>query len=191
MQKRSTSTALSPRKSRKKQASESEETQSSAQEEQPAVNHDATIPLMMRPKISQKECVEEIAEQIGTKRSQLDPTFYLTGALLTGLEKLGKAEQIGTWTRKEVAVYLKGAFTPLFELLYEQNELPLVFSLLLANGAPVPVTPVAPQSVRPVSARTRRLESTEPGLVREGSDPYMPLLGADVEVGLDGFPGGI
>src|SRR4030095_261087 len=68
------------------------------------------VPLMLRPKVSQKACAEQIAHQMEVKRSQLDPSFYLTGALLTGVERLGKAEHIGTWTRKEVAAYLKSSF---------------------------------------------------------------------------------
>src|SRR5947207_11471041 len=91
-------------------------------------------PLMLRPKISQKACAEQIARQMEVKRSRLDPSFYLTGALLTGVERLRKAEHIGTWTRKEVAAYLKSSFTALFELLYEQDELPLAFALLISRG---------------------------------------------------------
>jgi hypothetical protein len=150
----------------------------------PRPEREETSPLMLRPKSSQKECAEQIAEQIGIKRSQLDASFYLTGALLTGVERLGKEEQIGTWTRKQAAIYLKNTFTPLFELLYEQNELPLVFSLLIARGgAPVsPAVPVPPGEA-PVPASQPRQESP--------TSAYLPLLSADAEIGLDGFPGGI
>src|SRR5579875_3425838 len=76
----------------------------------PSAQHEPRVPTMLRPRLSQKVCVEQIADQIGIKRSQLDPHFYLVGALLTGVERLGKAEKIGTWTRKEVAVFLENCF---------------------------------------------------------------------------------
>jgi hypothetical protein len=198
MEKTSTSGTSSAKKRRKKATTQQSTPQNATKR---AGRHEATIPLMMRPRISQKECVEQIAEQIGVKRSQLDPTFYMTGAILMGLERLGKTEQIGTWSRKEAAVYLKSAFTPLFELLYEQGELPLVFSLLLSHGNTFSST----QSLLPEleqepgqALKTRKLPP-----VTDGSEPvaeedetteadlYVPLLSADAEIGLDGFPGGI
>ena len=153
------------------------------------------VPVMLRPKLSQKVCAEEIAEQIGIKRSQLDPQFYLAGALLTGVERLGKTEKIGTWSRKEAAVFLKSAFLPLFELLYEQEELPLVFDLLLARG--VPQTVVQPHSpagsALSLSANQTALTGPtyqeQPSAAKE--EAYVPLLSIDAEIGLDGFPGGI
>jgi hypothetical protein len=160
-----------------------------------------TVPLMLRPKLSYKECAERVADQIGVKRSQLDPSFYVTGALLAGIERLGKAEMIGTWSRKEVAVHLKNAFTPLFELLYEQDELPLTFALLLARGEPLaavqqPLRPAGgyPQSFGDASEGHEGEEDEEVVSVEEElsePDPYLPLLSADAEISLDGFPGGI
>ena len=147
-----------------------------------------TVPIMLRPRRSQKVCVEQVADQIGIRRSQLDPNFYLTGALLTGVERLGKAERIGTWTRKEVAAFLKSAFLPLFELLYEQEELPLVFDLLLARGVPQAVEQVRQPPPRQVlSAHIAHQEQPSP----TKAESYIPLLSMDAEVGLDGFPGGI
>jgi hypothetical protein len=177
---------------------------------------EVTVPTTMRLRVSQKECAEQIAEQMGVKRSQLDPTFYMTGALLTGVERLGKSEQIGTWSREEVAVYLKGMLTPLFELLYEQDELPLVFSLLLSRGVALSSAPSLEPGqlgmrVREVDTAQGDITSTTSSVSVKGkgsktriarevpreeatsdvSDGYIPELGADAEVGLDGFPGGI
>ena len=146
-----------------------------------------TVPLMLRPRISQKMCAEAIADQLGIKRSQLDPAFYMTGALLYGVEQLGKREMIGTWTRKEVAVFLKSAFSPLFELLYEQDELPLVFSLLIGRETVPTRSQHAPNSVEVPSMN-------EQASWREASSStgeYLPGLSEDAEVGLDGFPEGI
>jgi hypothetical protein len=157
----------------------------------PTKQHEQTIPLMLRPKVSQKECAELVAEQIGTKRSQLDPTFYLKGVLLSGIEQLGKAEMIGTWTRKEVAVFLKSAFTPLFELLYEQDELPLVFSLLISRSAASPTGQLLIPEIglEPPKAALNGTPSQEEQPLAK--DAYIQMLSEDVEVGLDGFPGGI
>ena len=198
-------TASTAKKQRKKEAvGETRHGKPSAivQHTEQSGKHEATIPLMMRPRISQKECVEQIAEQMGMKRSQLDPTFYMTGALLTGLERLGKTEQIGTWSRKEVAVYLKAALTPLFEILYEQDELPLVFSLLLARGSslssgsslPPELEQQSVQEAQMVQAlKTRKLQHPSESEEVEVTEPdsYLPVLSADAEIGLDGFPGGI
>jgi hypothetical protein len=160
----------------------------------PSAKREQNVPTMLRPRLSQKVCVEQIADQIGIKRSQLDPHFYLIGALLTGVERLGKADRIGTWTRKEVAVFLKGAFLPLFELLYEQEELPLVFDLLLARGMPQATIqqPQAAEQVQPSLGQNVPVSITH----QERSFPtkaesYISLLSVDAEVGLDGFPGGI
>ena len=146
-----------------------------------------TVPLMLRPKLSQKTCAEAMADQLGIKRSQLDPAFYITGALLYGVEQLGKREMIGTWTRKEVAVFLKGAFNPLFELLYEQDELPLVFSLLIGRETVPTRSQSAPDSVKgPLM--------NEQSSWREASSSageHLPGLSEDAEIGLDGFPEGI
>jgi hypothetical protein len=153
------------------------------------------VSLMLRPKLSQKVCAEQVAKQIGIKRSQLDPNFYLAGALLVGVERLGKAESIGTWTRKEVAVFLKSTFLPLFELLYEQEELPLVFNLLLAQGVPLTAVqqPLAAGQVQPSSlgqtAAGSAAQQEQPPVAK--AEAYVPLLSMDAEVGLDGFPGGI
>jgi hypothetical protein len=146
-----------------------------------------TVPLMLRPKLSQKMCAETMADQLGIKRSQLDPLFYITGALLYGVEQLGRREMIGTWTRKEVAVFLKGAFNPLFELLYEQDELPLVFSLLIGRET----VPTRSQHV-PDAVGIGSMNGQAPW--REASSSageYLPELSEDAEVGLDGFPEGI
>jgi hypothetical protein len=153
-----------------------------------------TIPVMLRPAFSQKVCVERIAEQLGRKRSQLDPTFYLTGALLAGVERLGKEEMIGTWTRKQVAIFLKSAFTPLFELLYEENELPLVFALLLSRQpaasaapeiAPSPGAASTPASIPLPLPLTPAADRPAP---TKASDPTQPPHSANPPVGLDGFP---
>jgi hypothetical protein len=159
----------------------------------PREQHEQTIPLMLRPKLSQKECAELVAQQIGSKRSQLDPTFYLQGALLSGVEQLGKAEMIGSWTRKEVAVFLKSAFTPLFELLYEQDELPLVFTLLFSRGLALPTEQPSLPAITPQQPSSQ-IASNDPLSQQEQpltEDTYIQLLSEDVEVGLDGFPGGI
>jgi hypothetical protein len=145
------------------------------------------VPLMLRPKVSQKACAERLAHQMEVKRSQLDPSFYLTGALLTGVERLGKAEHIGTWTRKEVAAYLKSSFTALFELLYEQDELPLAFALLLSRGGTVPV----PQSDQgqPLSSGVPDKGKQDLHPLASPSGPGMPsFLPADAQISLDGFP---
>ncbi len=160
--------------------------------EEPAAR-EQVAPVMLRPKASQKECVEHIAEQMGIKRSQLDPTFYLRGALLTAVEKLGKEEVLGTWTRKEVAAFLKNAFTPLFELLYEQGELPLVFTLLISRGAAPSV--VQPEASAPVASPSHNVEPSPPTLTaaqeHAAAEASLSLLSADAEIGLDGFPAGI
>jgi len=154
------------------------------------------VPLMLRPKPAQKMCAEQVADQIGIKRSQLDPHFYLAGALLTGVERLGRAEKIGTWTRKEAAVFLKNAFLPLFELLYEQEELPLIFDLLLARGVQ-PATLQSQSVAEPVPSPSFRASMPTSTVQQEASslsqreEAYVPLLSMDAEVGLDGFPGGI
>src|SRR5581483_754390 len=150
-------------------------------------SHEETIPLMLRPKVSQKECAECIANQLGIKRSQLDPTFYLTGAPIVGMERLSKEAMIGTWTRKQVAAFLKSAFNPLFELLYEEGELPLVFELLIAKG-PSQVMAIEPSSGPPQPLLPTKSPQQEPPL---SSEVYLPLLSADAEIGLDGFPGEI
>lgn len=160
----------------------------------PSPKREQNVPTMLRPKLSQKVCVEQIADQIGIKRSQLDPHFYLTGALLTGVERLGEAERIGTWTRKEVAAFLKSAFLPLFELLYEQQELPLVFDLLLARGIPQ-ATLQQPQVAEQAQSSLRR-DAPVSAIHQEQSsstkaESYVSLLSVDAEVGLNGFPGGI
>ena len=146
-----------------------------------------TVPLMLRPKLSQKTCAEAMADQLGIKRSQLDPAFYITGALLYGVEQLGKRETIGTWTRKEVAVFLKGAFNPLFELLYEQDELPLVFSLLIGRETVPTRSQHALDSVEvsPMNEQSSWREASG------STGEYLPGLSEDAEIGLDGFPEGI
>jgi hypothetical protein len=160
----------------------------------PSSKREQNVPTMLRPGLSQKVCVEQIANQIGVKRSQIDSHFYLTGALLTGVERLGKAERIGTWTRKEAAAFLKSAFLPLFELLYEQQELPLVFDLLLARGIPQ-ATIQQPQAAEQVQLSPRQDTLTSATHQEQSSstkaESYISLLSADAEVGLDGFPGGI
>lgn len=155
----------------------------------PATREQA-VPIMLRPKLSQKECVEHIADQLGVKRSQLDPSFYLTGALISGVERLGKAEMIGDWSRKEVATYLKSTFLPLFELLYEQDELPLVFSLLIARGAPMPLPQPNGNGTKHAAIEDALPQAVQKR-VNDEDEAYVPMLGADAEVGLDGFPGGI
>ncbi len=143
------------------------------------------VPLMLRPKVSQKACAEQIAYQMEARRSQLDPSFYLMGALLTGVERLGKAEHIGTWTRKEVAAYLKSSFTPLFELLYEQDELPLAFALLLSRGGTAPVS----QSDQGQPLSSGMLDRGKQDPPDSPSGPNMsPFLPADAQISLDGFP---
>lgn len=106
-----------------------------------------------------------------------------------GVERLGNAEMIGTWTRKEVAASLKSAFTALFELLYEQNELPLAFALLISRGATVsaPVThSVQGQLLSSGGSHERMQESL---LTAFPSDSGMPsFLPAEAEMSLDGFP---
>lgn len=151
-------------------------------------------PLMLRLKHSQRVCAERIAEQLDARRSQLDPTFYQTGVLLCGVERLGKAEMIGNLTRKEVAAFLKSAFTPLFELLYEQDELPLVFSLLIGRETPSALSPSpVGNGQHPASRATGLSIQTEssgpeqPRIIEED----IPLLSEDAEAGLEGFPGGI
>lgn len=172
-----------PRKQRDRKKAEKRETVQST-----GPTGEPIVPLMLRPKVSQKACAEQIAHQMEVKRSQLDPSFYLTGALLIGVERLGKAEHIGTWTRKEVAAYLKSSFTALFELLYEQNELPLAFALLLSRGGTAPV----PQSDQgqPLSNGVPDTEKQDTHLPasRPGIPPFLP---ADAQVSLDGFPGDI
>ncbi len=146
-----------------------------------------TVPLMLRPKLSQKMCAETMADQLGIKRSKLDPVFYITGALLYGVERLGKTAMIGTWTRKEVAVFLRNAFIPLFELLYEQGELPLVFSLLIDKET-------ASTRSQHDSNRVEVPSMNEQASWREvpvNAGEYLPGLSEDAEVGLDGFPEGI
>ena len=142
---------------------------------------------MLRPKVSQKACAEQIAHQMEVKRSRLDLSFYLTGALLIGVERLGKAEHIGTWTRKEVAAYLKRSFTALFELLYEQDELPLAFALLLSRGGTVPVPQSDPG--QPLSSVVLGGGKQDPYLPASPPGPNMPpFLPADAQISLDGFP---
>jgi hypothetical protein len=146
---------------------------------------------MLRPKISQKECAELVADQIGNKRSQLDPGFYLKGVLLTGVEQLGKSEMIGNRTRKETAILLKSAFTPLFELLYEEGELPLVFALLISRGAaPTKNYHPLPESSH-LSPHGTFSEVAPIEKQPHAEATYMHMLGEDMEVGLDGFPDGI
>ncbi len=145
------------------------------------------VPLMLRPKVSQKACAERIAHQMEVKRSRFDPSFYLTGALLIGVERLGKAEHIGTWTRKEVAAYLKRSFTALFELLYEQDELPLAFALLISRGGTAPI----PQSDQgqPLSSGVLGQGMQDLHPPTSPSDPGIPpFLPADAQISLDGFP---
>jgi hypothetical protein len=184
----STSTALPSLPDRKQDGPSCTINGRSTPSEQP-FQRELKVPMMIRPTHSQKACVEQIAEQIGMKRSQLDATFYLTGALLIGVEGLNTSEQIGTWSRKEVATYLKRAFTPLFELLYEQDELPLAFALLLGRCAIAPV----PISQRDQGELMRSAMSHEPKqvlpLTGTSSDTRLPpFLSADAEMSLDGFP---
>ena len=157
-----------------------------------AAAREQVTPIMLRPGAWQKECVEQIARQLGIKRSQLDPMFYLSGALLTAVEKLGKEEMIGTWTRKEVAIFLKNAFTPFFELLYEQDELPLVFTLLISRGAALPAARHVIANSVSVAQDAAQARTTPPVPEEQpAAEAYFPLLSADAEIGLDGFPGDI
>lgn len=154
------------------------------------LEREPVIPLMLRPEASQKACAERVAEQLEIKRSRLDPQFYLRGALLTAVEKLGKEELLGTWTRKEVAAFLKEAFTPLFELLYEQGELPLVFTLLFTRGVPSQAFPSEVST--PLASPALRTQSVPPATREQpAAETALPALSADAEVGLDGFPAGI
>lgn len=147
------------------------------------------VPLMLRPKASQKACAERLAHQMEVKRSQLDPAFYLTGALLMGVEHLGKAEHIGTWTRKEVAAYLKSSFTALFELLYEQDELPLVFALLIGRGTTVSAPVMQSDQGQPLSGGVPYERRQGPLLADFPAETSMPLfLPAEASMSLDGFP---
>jgi hypothetical protein len=147
--------------------------------------HQAKDRMMIRPTVAQKACVERIAEQMEMKRSHLDGTFYLTGALLLGVERSNTSEPIGTWSRKEVASYLKPMFTSLFELLYEQDELPLAFALLIQSTIGSAQIAQHDQEQSPFFAMSRK-EKQDPVLPAEAD--RQPFFSVDVEVDLDGFP---
>lgn len=153
---------------------------------------EAKSPVLIRPTRLQRECVEQLAEQLGIKRSQLDATCYLTGALLIGMERLNQSERIGTWSRKEVAAYLKRAFTPLFELLYEQDELPLAFTLLLNRDTTLPhATRSATTYQSSPFFASEDQPKGDPSNVSVQSVEELPWLHEDAEITLEGFPEGI
>lgn len=143
-----------------------------------------TIPLMLRPRVSLKKCAEKAAEQVGKKRSQIDEEAYLIGILLTVLRSRRKAEMIGTYSRYQAAECLESVFEGLFELLYEQNMLPLAYQLLIARGGGAHSEEISSGSLSGIPQRSEGQES------RPIVEPTLPRLSSTAQQAFEGMPGG-
>jgi hypothetical protein len=96
---------------------------------------ETTTPMTIRPRDSVKELAEALAEQLRLRRSKLDSDIYELGALLLGASRVSPDQQIGTLSRKAAARKLRPVLQPLFELLLQEGEMPLLFNLLLGSAA--------------------------------------------------------